>query len=348
MSIQSMGESLLRVGVIGFGHWGPNLARNVHQHNSTQLVAIADSSSINLEKAKALYPFAKIWDDSASLIRSNDIDALVISSPASTHFDLTLLALEMGLHVLVTKPFTLRYDQAETLHRIARIKKRVILVDHTFVYAPAFNNLKNIINSGTLGKVLYYDSMRSGLGIFKSDVDVIHDLAIHDIAIAHHLFNEKPYAVSAVSNSNIAGQLPSQCYINLFYPNNLCVHIAAHWLSPLKQRRIILAGSKQMICWDDTLGGSSLTLYDSGVTTSSSKVLAGRAPIEYRSGTATPISFENMEALALEIDDFVHAIKTNNLPICDAKAACDIMKVTDAALDSARSNGAPITIKWGD
>ncbi len=115
-----------------------------------------------------------------------------------------------------------------------------------------------------------------------------------------------------------------------------------------KQRRIILAGSKQMICWDDTLGGSSLTLYDSGVTTSSSKVLAGRAPIEYRSGTATPISFENMEALALEIDDFVHAIKTNNLPICDAKAACDIMKVTDAALDSARSNGAPITIKWGD
>jgi len=341
-----MVDSVLNFGVVGFGHWGNNLARNVHHHQATRLAAIADLSPINLAKAKQVYPDVALWNDAIALVRSRTIDAVVISTPAGTHFELASLALEAGKHVLLTKPITLRSQEALVLTEVARSKNRVLLVDHTYVYSVAFEKLKSIINAGTLGRVMYYDSQRSGLGIFKTDVDVIHDLAIHDIAIVYHLFAERPVFVSAVSRANIRNHLPSQAYINLFYESGLSVHIAAHWLSPLKQRQIVIAGSEQMICWDDTLGDSALTLFDSGATISKSPVVEGRSQLEYREGTPISIALEPKEALALELEDFVKSILNNVMPISGGEDACSIMKVADAANESACVKGAPVPINW--
>jgi predicted dehydrogenase len=341
-----MDEMKLRIGVIGFGHWGPNIARNIHSNKASMLVSICDVNADNLQKANVLYPDVLISDDPFILIKSSEIDAVVISTPAATHFDLVKLAIGAGKHVLVTKPITLNASQSRLLTDLAREKQKVLLVDHTFVYTQAFKKLKKIVSSNSLGKILYYDSMRSGLGIFKTDVDVIYDLAIHDIAIAHHLFGERPNLVSAVSHANILGNLPSQAYLNFFYKSGLNVHIASHWLAPVKQRKVLITGSERMICWDDTLDKGVLTQYDSGVSVKKDPVVAGRAQLEYRYGLPYQIELDDKEALATEIDEFIGSIITKSSPISDGESACAVMKMADAALESTKLCGTPVSIKW--
>jgi predicted dehydrogenase len=336
----------IRVGLIGLGYWGPNLARNVDCHPQAKLVAVCDADAGNRERAMKSFPGVSVMDNSYALLNSMDIDAVVIATPASTHFSLVEAAFAARKHVLVTKPLSTSSASALSLAELAEATGKVLLVDHTFLYTHAVTALKNFIKIGTLGKPLYYDSMRTGLGIFKTDANVIDDLAVHDIAIVDHIFDERPFAVSATSAVSIPGQLPSLAYINFYYSSGLHVHIAAHWLSPIKQRNVVIAGDLMMACWDETSTESPLQIYDSGVSVSREPVLPGRAPLEYRHGPPKKVEIGRSEALADEIDDFVHSILNSTQPRSGGRAAARVMRLAEAADQSARQYGVRINIDW--
>jgi predicted dehydrogenase len=338
--------SKIRVGIIGFGYWGPNLARNVNQHPGAELVAVCDTDADNRIRAAAQYPRARLLDDSQALLTADDIDAVVIATPAGTHAVLAEAAFAAGKHVLITKPVSTSAASAEALAGMAESSGKVLLVDHTFLYAQAVAALKHLLDGETLGHALYYDSMRTGLGIFKNDADVIDDLAVHDMAITDYLFDERPHTVSAISTASIPGHLPSLAYVNFHYRSGLHVHMAAHWLSPIKQRKVVIAGSQQMVYWDDAQTQYALQVYDSGVVASSRPIVAGRAPLDYRNGTPQPIALAKSEALAEEIDDFIGSIRHRRQPRSCGRAAARVMRMAEAAGQSARQGGAPINIDW--
>lgn len=336
----------IRVGLIGFGYWGPNLARNVNCHPKSKLVAVCDADAGNRERAMKSFPDVSVMDDAYTLLNSRDIDAVVIATPAGTHFPFAEAAFAACKHVLVTKPVSTSSASALSLVELAETSGKVLLVDHTFLYTRAVTALKELIQDGILGKPLYYDSMRTGLGIFKDDADVIDDLAVHDIAIVDHIFDERPIAVSATSAASIPGQLPSLAYINFFYSSGLHVHMAAHWLSPIKQRRVVIAGDLMMACWDDISQEKPLQIYDSGVFISRKPALAGRAPLEYRHGMPEQVELPRSEALAEEIDDFIECILKRKQPRSDGRAAARVMRLAEAASQSASKHGAKVNLDW--
>ncbi len=341
-----MGERVSRIGLIGFGYWGPNLARNVDRHPAAKLVAVCDANEGNLARAVSLYPDIRASGDARMMLDASDIDAVIIATPAGTHAALAETAFARGKHVLVTKPVSTSAESARHLAALADQSGKVLLVDHTFLYTPALEALKQIVSAGDLGIPLYYDSMRSGLGIFKTDADVIDDLAVHDMAIVDHLFDQRPSSVSAVSVSSLKDHLPSLAYVNFSYDSGLHVHIAAHWLSPIKQRKIVIAGDRQMACWDDTLADHTLQVYDSGATKSTQPPIAGRAPLDYRNGTGKAVEFSRQEPLANEIDDFLRCIRVGAQPRSNGHVAARVMRMAEAAGLSARQGGAPINIDW--
>ncbi len=336
----------IRTGFIGFGYWGPNLARNIAQHPAAKLEIICDFDESNRKRAAIQYPFVRVIDDPNAVLADTDIEAVVIATPAGTHEALVKAALAAGKHVLVTKPISISSTSAQSMSALAASSDKILLVDHTFLYSRAVEVLKEMISSGVLGKPLYYDATRSGLGIFKNDVDVIADLAVHDMAIIDFLFDERAESVSAVSTASIPGQLPSLSYVNFHYASGFHVHMAAHWLSPIKQRKVVIAGSEQMVFWDDTLLNNTLCVYNSGVFDSPDPVVAGRAPLNYRSGEPSPVELLTKEPLASEIDDFIDSIKENRQPRSNGNLATRVMQMAEAAGLSARQGGTPIKIKW--
>jgi predicted dehydrogenase len=339
-------SSKIRVGIIGFGYWGPNLARNINLHPGAELVAVCDADADNRMRAAVQYPQARMLADSQALLAADDIDAAVIATPAGSHAVLTEAAFAAGKHVLVTKPVSTSAASAGALAALAESTGKVFLIDHTFLYTRAVAALKQLLDSETLGQALYYDSMRTGLGIFKNDADVIDDLAVHDIAIMDYLFDERPNTVSAISVASIPGHLPSLAYLNFHYRSGLHVHIAAHWLSPIKQRKVVIAGNRQMVCWDDAHPEHALMSYDSGVVPSRRQVVAGRAPLDYRNGRPQPIALAKSEALADEIDDFICSIRHRRQPRSCGRAAARVMRMAEAAGQSAIQGGTPVTIHW--
>ncbi len=336
----------IRIGLIGFGYWGPNLGRNVNSHPGADLAAICDADAGNRERAKAHYPDVRIVEDATELLANEAIDAVVIATPAGTHAALAEAAFAAGKHVLVTKPVSTSAASALALADLAEASGKVLLVDHTFLYTQAVAALKQLLSDGALGKPLYYDAMRTGLGIFKNDADVIDDLAVHDMAIVDYLFPERPHAVSATSVASVPGHLPSLAYVNFYYRSGLHVHMAAHWLSPLKQRKVVIAGDRQMACWDDALPENTLQIFDSGVSTGREAVVAGRAPLDYRHGNPQPVALTKSEALAAEIDDFIDCIRQPRQPRSCGRAAARVMRMAEAASRSAREGGSPINLDW--
>lgn len=336
----------LRIGVIGFGYWGPNLARNIVQHPAAALACICDADDNNRKRAAMSYPTIPVVNHAETLLTDNDIDAVVIATPAGTHEALAAAAFAAGKHVLVTKPVSTSASSAHSLASLADLSDKILLVDHTFLYTSAVESIKDLLANEQLGVPLYYDSVRTGLGIFKTDADVIADLAVHDMAIVDFLFEERPQSVSAISAASISGQLPSLAYINFHYASGLHVHIAANWLSPVKQRKVIIAGSEQMACWDDALSDNVLCVYNSGISASPDPVVAGRAALTYRHGEPQPVTLAMREALASEINDFVLSIQHKRQPRSNGHAAARVMQMAEAAGLSAMQGGTPINFHW--
>ena len=333
-----MVESAIRTALLGFGYWGPKLASNIQRHHAFELSAIADINVENLRSALIEFPNVRTHNESLRLLRDQEIDAVVISTPACTHFELCESALRNGKHVIVTKPFTMEVIQARELAQMASEIGVVVLVDHTFLYSSAISAIKAILRRGDLGRILYYESTRSGLGIFKDDADVIDDLAIHDLYIVNHLFGDRFDAITAQCFNHLEATNPSASYITLIQNGGITAHITSHWLSPLRQRQIVIVGEKKMLVWDDTLENEKVAIFDRGLDWPQGESVREAATATYRDNGKVVIPVDGKEPLEAELDDFQAAIETSKPPVSDAASAIQVLEIASAAKESARSD----------
>jgi predicted dehydrogenase len=336
---------MIRVGVVGYGYWGPNLVRNIAEAVETQVVGVSDLRPHRLALAQKRYPAIQVTEDYKQLLLNPSVDAVAISTPISTHFPLAMQALRAGKHVLVEKPLTSSSAEAEALIEEADRRKLVLMVDHSFVYAGAVRKIGEIIRSGAVGDLLYYDSTRINLGLFQHDSDVIWDLAVHDFAIMQHLLPGKPCAVAATGMRHVSGRMENIAYITVFYESNLIAHINVNWLSPVKVRRTIIGGTKQMVIYDDMETSEKVKIYDSGITVTTSPDDVYKLLIGYRNGDMHSPRTDTTEALAVEVRHFADCIANGTRPITDGQAGLDVIRLLEVASLSMKDRGRPVPIQ---
>src|SRR6266850_1503102 len=257
---------VIRLGVVGYGYWGPNVVRNFAEVPGCQLFGVSDMRAERLAMVRSRYPAVKTYADPNELIADRRIDAVVIVTPVSTHYDLAMQALRAGKHVLVEKPLAASSEQAIRLVDEAERRKLILSVDHTFVYTGAVRKIRELVTNESLGDIYYYDSVRVNLGLFQHDVNVIWDLAVHDLAIMDHVLPAQPCAVSATGMSHLDGEHENIAYLTLFFQTNLIAHLHVNWLAPVKVRRTLIGGSRKMIVYDDLEPSEKIKVYDKGVT----------------------------------------------------------------------------------
>jgi len=330
----------MKIGVIGYGYWGPNLVRNFNGLDDADVVAVCDQSEDRLKAVSRRYPGTKLLTtDSDELLKSPDIDAIVIATPVSAHFPLGMEALSNGKHLFVEKPFTATVEQAERMIELAQQKNLQIMVDHTFVYTGAVEIIKKFVDEGHLGEIFYFDSVRVNLGLFQHDVNVIWDLAPHDVSIMDHLISQKPRAISATGVAHFDSDIENIAYISTYYDNNLLGHIHVNWLAPVKVRKTLISGSKKMIIYDDTEPSEKVKIYDKGVDVVHSKDQIYDLLIQYRTGDMLAPRLDLTEALNKISQEFYDAVSEGRAPRTDGHAGLRVVKILEAANHSIRNNG---------
>jgi predicted dehydrogenase len=335
---------MIRVGVIGYGYWGPNLVRNFMLAPGSAVIRVCDLREERLSSLQKVYPTLKTGNRPADLINDPEIDAVVIATPVSSHFDLALAALQAGKHVLVEKPLASNSDQARQLVDEAAARKLVLLVDHTFVYTDAVRKIREIITSGQLGQIYYYDAVRVNLGLFQHDVNVIWDLAIHDLSIMDYVLPEKPIAISATGISHIPGQPENVAYITLFFASSQIAHVHVNWLTPVKVRHTLIGGSEKMILYDDLDPSEKLKVYDKGIRVTPGPEDVYRMLVSYRLGDMWAPRLDNTEALQTEALHFIDCIEHGRQPETDGIAGLRMVNMIEAAETSLRDRGRLIEI----
>jgi len=330
---------MIRVGVIGYGYWGPNIVRNFMDVPGATVVAVSDVRSERLDHLRARYPSVKTTTDAGELLSDPQIDAITVVTPVSTHFDLALQALQSDKHVLVEKPLATTSEQALQLIEEAGRRSRVLMVDHTFVYTGAVRKIREIVASNNLGDVYYYDSVRVNLGLFQPDVNVIWDLAVHDLSIMDYVLPIKPVAVSATGISHIPGKPENVAYMTLFFPNRQIAHLHVNWLAPVKVRRTLIGGSEKMIVYDDLEPSEKVKVYDRGVTLFPQSEAAYELLVSYRSGDMHAPRLDATEGLRTEALHFIDCIENNKRPETDGQAGLRIVRIVEAAEKSLRNRG---------
>lgn len=335
---------MIRIGVIGYGYWGPNLVRNFMANQDMEVAYVCDKDSTRLEKVQALYPTIKVTAKSADLISDTKVDAVVIATPVTSHYDLAMSALQAGKHVLVEKPITVSSEQASNLIDEAAKRKLILLVDHTFVYTGAVQKMREITRESSFGQLRYYDSTRVNLGIFQHDVNVLWDLAVHDLTIMSHIIDAEPVAVSATGYSHVQGQPENMAFLTVFFANDLIAHINVNWLSPVKIRRTLVGGSKQMIVYDDVENSEKLKIYDSGIKVTETPDEIHKLMISYRTGDLWSPKVVGAEALQVEVQHFLSCINGEETPLTGGEEGLKIVKVLEAADVSMRKRGAPVDL----
>jgi len=334
---------MLKIAVIGYGYWGPNLVRNFVEAPTAQVIAVADINPDNLKRVSSRYPTIEITTNVDDIFANADIDAVVIATPVNTHYDLALKALQSDKHVLVEKPMASSSAQAEDLIAEAQKRNLVLMVDHTFVYTGAVRKIADLIRKGDLGDVLYYDSTRINLGLFQHDVNVIWDLAVHDLSIIEYVLNKEPRAVSATGMSHVAGEPENVAYLTIFYDDNLIAHVNVNWLAPVKVRRTLIGGSKQMIVYDALEPIETVKIYDKGIDIKTAEEIY-RTLISYRTGDMYSPKIEATEALQLEARHFIDCIENGTTPETDGKAGLRVVKILEAASESIKNRGGVVTL----
>ena len=328
---------MIRIGVIGFGYWGPQIMRNFHNLNGSRAVAVCDIDPRALHRAKEVYPKLRFTPDPNDLITSADVDAVAIITPARTHFELAKKALENGKHVFVEKPFTSTSTQAAELIDLADKKGLKIMVDHTFLFTGAVKKIRQLMDDGVLGKLLYYDSTRVNLGLFQHDVNVIWDLAPHDLSIMDYLINLKPEAIVVTGESHFNG-LEDMAYLTIYFPSSIIAHINVNWLSPVKIRTTLLGGEKKMLVWNDLAADEKIKVYDKAVEVASGDGVY-ELLVSYRSGDMWAPKLDQAEALRVESAHFIDCISNNKTPINDGKAGLRVVQLLEAADQSVKERG---------
>ena len=328
---------MVRIGVIGYGYWGPNIVRNLHGQKTCQASMVCDKSSAALARVRKAYPGIETVSDPMDMLRSPDIDAVAVITPVWTHYELAKLALENGKHVFIEKPFTSNSAQAEELVELAERKNLKIMVDHTFLFTGAVRKIKELTESGALGDLYYYDSLRVNLGLFQHDVSVIWDLAPHDLSIMDHLINAEPEAIVATGEKHLNG-VEDVAYLTIYFPKNIIAHINVNWLSPVKIRTTLIGGQKKMVVWNDLVADEKVRVYDKGVQITSGEGIRNTL-VSYRTGDMWAPQLEQMEALHVEMDYFSNCILNNKTPFNDGQAGLRIVRMLEAAQDSIRKKG---------
>ncbi len=336
---------MIRVGVIGYGYWGPNLVRNFMLAPGAAVTRVCDLREERLTPLHKLYPGLKTCNHSEELINDPAIDAVVIATPVSSHFELAMAALKAGKHVLVEKPLASTSDQARRLIDEAAARKLVLLVDHTFVYTHAVRKMREIIVSGQLGQIYYYDAVRVNLGLFQHDVNVIWDLAIHDLSVMDYVLPERPVAVSATGISHIPGQPENVAYITLFFTSPQIAHVHVNWLTPVKVRHTLIGGSEKMILYDDLEPSEKLKVYDKGIRVTPGREDVYRMLVSYRLGDMWAPRLDTTEALQTEALHFIDCVENGREPETDGPAGLRMINMIEAAEMSLRDRGRLIEIK---
>jgi predicted dehydrogenase len=329
---------MIRVGIIGYGYWGPNLVRNFNTAEGSQVHTVCDMNQQSLKKVRKSYPDLNTTTDSEALIKNPDIDVVAIATPVFTHYELAKKALEEGKNVFVEKPFTYTSAEAEELIELAEKKNLKIMVDHTFLYTGAVRKIKQLVEDNVLGDIFYYDSVRVNLGLFQHDINVVWDLAPHDISIMEYVIGEKPQAVVATGAEHFDRGLEDVAYLTIFFKKNIIAHINVNWLSPVKVRTTLIGGQKKMLVWNDIEPDEKIKIYDKGVQV---KTKEGKYNllVSYRSGDMWAPRVEQTEALRLMVEKFVDYISNGGRVVNDGIAGMRVVKLLEASTKSLRNKG---------
>ena len=319
----------IKIAIVGAGYWGKNLVRVFYSlRGVVDLKYVCDIDEEKLQYIKSWHPSVITTTDVEVIFDDPEINAIVIATQVSSHFSLAKEALLSGKNVLVEKPMTETRGQAEELVTLAKEKDLILMVDHTFLYTGAVRKIKNLIKNGEIGDVNYFDSERINLGLIQPDVNVIYDLAVHDISILNYLISERPTAVFAFGKSYITKKIEELAHINLEYASGLAAHIHVSWLSPVKLRKTLIGGSKKMILYNDIEPSEKIKVYDKNVSIDD-EAETPQSPI-YRSGDISIPKFDTIEALEFEANHFINCINNNEQPLSDGKSGLEVVKILEA------------------
>ena len=335
---------MINVGVIGYGYWGPNLVRNFVETAGARVGFVSETRSERLAQVTLRYPSTKVSTDYRDLIADTDVDAVAIATPVFSHFDLAMSALRAGKHVLVEKPMTATSEQSQLLIDEAERRGLVLMVDHTFVYTNAVAKIRELVDAGDLGDIYYFDSVRINLGLFQHDVNVLWDLAVHDLSIMDFVLARSPVAVSATGLSHVPGTPENIAYMTMFFEGRLIAHVHVNWLAPVKVRRTLLGGSRRMIVFDDLEASEKIKVYDRGISVNPSPENVYQMMVGYRAGDMWAPQLGIAEALHTEAKHFIECIDKRATPRSDGHAGLRVVRLLEAATQSMARQGRPIPI----
>lgn len=340
---------MVRVAVVGAGYWGPNLIRNFAACGDTELVAVCDRDKGRLEQVLRPYPSVEALHDFSEVLQRDDIDAVAIATPVDTHAPLGIAALQAGKHVLVEKPLAGSVTEAEDLVAAAQRAGRVLMVDHTFIYSGPVQKIKEIIDSGELGELYFVDSVRINLGMFQHDVNVVWDLAPHDLSILDYLVGRLPRSISAFGtcHTDAAAEIEDVAYLNLDFSDGLLASFHVNWLSPVKVRHFIIGGSNKSVVYDDLEPTERVKVYDKGITIKDDVEAKRGVMVGYRTGDVWSPHIQQVEPLAKMVSHFAECIRKGKQPITSGEAGLRVVKILDAAQRSIKAQGGRITL-WQD
>ena len=335
---------MITVGVIGYGYWGPNLVRNFADTAGARVGFVTDMRPARLSQVTSRYPATKVSTDYRELINDPSVDAVAIATAVSSHFDLAMATLRAGKHVLVEKPMTSTSEQAAVLIEEADRRGLVLMVDHTFVYTDAVAKIRELTQGGDLGEIYYYDSVRINLGLFQHDVNVLWDLAVHDLSIMDYVLSQSPSAVSATGLAHVAGQPENIAYMTMFFDGRLIAHVHVNWLAPVKVRRTLLGGSRRMIVFDDLEASEKVKVYDRGISVNPSPENVYQMLVGYRAGDMWAPQLGISEALHTEAQHFVECIEQKRTPRTDGGAGLRVVRLLEAATQSMAQQGRLVSL----
>ena len=333
----------MNIAIIGYGYWGPNLVRNFSLVNNCKVKMVSDFRQDRLVIVSKTYPGIKVSTDPDDILLSKEIDAVVIATPVFTHFSLAKKALENGKHVLLEKPMTSTIKEAEELMNLAKQKGLLLMVDHTFLYTGAVMKMKQLINEKTIGEIQYFDSSRINLGLFQIDVNVLWDLAPHDISILLHLINKIPYSVNATGISHTKNGIENVAYLTINYSENFIAHFSCSWTSPVKLRTMLIGGDKKMLVFNDLEPSEKIRIYDTGYNYKTDEE-KNRLMVDYRTGDVYIPKLESKEALFGMASDFINSIINKTEPLSNSKLGLDVIQILEASQQSIKNKGKEIIL----
>jgi predicted dehydrogenase len=337
--------SNVRVAIVGCGYWGQNLLRNFAELDEAEVTVVCDFDSRALGRATKRYPSIEVSQNYADVLANDKVDAVVLATPVSTHYPFAQQALQAGKHVLVEKPLAQSTWQVLDLIRIAESAGKVLMVDHTFLYTGAVRQMKALIESGEIGQILYFDSVRISLGLVQSDINVLWDLGPHDLSIMDYLCEREPVAISATGVKHLHTPYESIAYVTVQFEGNLIAHFHLNWMAPVKVRRTLVGGSKKMIVYDDMENSEKVKVYDKGIVQNHDPERRERMLTGYRNGDMLAPRLETTEALRLMARDFVTSILEKRPPLSDGYSGYRVVRLLEAAQQSIEQNGRLITLK---